>query len=233
MKSILSLLFVVVLLPFLTAQDCQVTYRDTQEFQGRSDFEQVDPNLLRMAMDRLKAGFVADLSYCSGLSFYHSPTEANLMEEQGRASMNTSLRRFADVVYHKDFANQLVYKSDRMNAPGACVVIPFSSYHWQIDPADSKTVLGYPCRRATCNYQGQEIVAWFAEEIPIPDGPRNFAGLPGLILLLEDGITTIEAERITFDACTDSGELPVFEEEIDERTFNARFRARSIQQNGN
>ena len=48
------------------------------------------------------------------------------------------------------------------------------------------TILDYRCQKAVCSFRGRTWTAWFAPEIPIPDGPWKFAGLPGLILKVED-----------------------------------------------
>ena len=49
-------------------------------------------------------------------------------------------------------------------------------------------VKGYHCKKATTkNRQGDNIVAWYTEEIAIPSGPEQFGGLPGLILQLDIG----------------------------------------------
>lgn len=49
--------------------------------------------------------------------------------------------------------------------------------------ADStRTVLGHPCRIATCDFRGRRWTAWFAADIPVSDGPWKLGGLPGLIL---------------------------------------------------
>lgn len=56
---------------------------------------------------------------------------------------------------------------------------------WEILP-DSKVVLGYSCRKATCVYKGRKWNAWFTTEIPYSEGPWKFCGLPGLILQVED-----------------------------------------------
>ena len=41
-------------------------------------------------------------------------------------------------------------------------------------------------QKATCNFAGRKWIAWFSTEIPIPDGPYKFSGLPGLIVKIED-----------------------------------------------
>ena len=50
--------------------------------------------------------------------------------------------------------------------------------------------------RAKGYVDGEEVVAYFTEDIPINDGPRNYWGLPGLILKVEANGKTIEAKSI-------------------------------------
>lgn len=58
---------------------------------------------------------------------------------------------------------------------------PYETQDWAIcDP--TKTILGYECAIATCEYRGRQWTAWFAVDIPIQDGPWKLSGLPGLIL---------------------------------------------------
>lgn len=56
---------------------------------------------------------------------------------------------------------------------------PFQAWSFT---ADTLTVLGYVCQKATTFFRGRNYEAWFALEIPIKDGPWKLYGLPGLIL---------------------------------------------------
>lgn len=56
---------------------------------------------------------------------------------------------------------------------------------WKLT-ADTDTLLGYPCRRAECDFKGRHWIAWFTEEIPVSEGPWKLGGLPGLILKAYD-----------------------------------------------
>ena len=56
---------------------------------------------------------------------------------------------------------------------------------WQIE-ADTATILGYHCQKATASFRGRIYEAWFCPEIPVNDGPWKFFGLPGLILKVTD-----------------------------------------------
>lgn len=51
---------------------------------------------------------------------------------------------------------------------------------------EKDTILGYPVQKATTQYGGRKWIVWFASDIPIPDGPYKFFGLPGLILKVHD-----------------------------------------------
>jgi GLPGLI family protein len=58
-------------------------------------------------------------------------------------------------------------------------------FDWTIT-GEIQTILSYNCRRATTSFRGRDYIAWFTLDIPIPNGPWQFGGLPGLILKLYD-----------------------------------------------
>lgn len=78
------------------------------------------------------------------------------------------------IVYDKIFIDHYQYSE------------PLPDFGWQL--ADSvKTVCGYQCRKAVCSFRGREWTAWYADGIPVTEGPWKLGGLPGLILEAEDG----------------------------------------------
>lgn len=56
---------------------------------------------------------------------------------------------------------------------------------WALEPGDT-TIIGYPCKKATCTFRGRTWTAWYAMAIPIQDGPWKLGGLPGMILYAND-----------------------------------------------
>lgn len=62
---------------------------------------------------------------------------------------------------------------------------PNVPFIWEMHE-DSKEVMGYTVQKATTSFAGRDYEAWFTMEIPIPDGPYVFYGLPGLIVELYD-----------------------------------------------
>ncbi|WP_420633038.1 GLPGLI family protein [Candidatus Palauibacter sp.] len=57
------------------------------------------------------------------------------------------------------------------------------AYRWKLGTKQNE-FLGYMVQKATTVHEGAEIEAWFTPQIPVPAGPGNFGGLPGLILVL-------------------------------------------------
>lgn len=51
---------------------------------------------------------------------------------------------------------------------------------------DLKTYNEWKLQKATCNYGGRNWIAWFNKDIPLPEGPYKFTGLPGLIFEIYD-----------------------------------------------
>jgi GLPGLI family protein len=58
---------------------------------------------------------------------------------------------------------------------------PLPEYSWSYH-SDTMLIAGYVCNVAVAD----GIVAWYSTAIKVPFGPREFYGLPGLILMLED-----------------------------------------------
>ncbi|MDQ1858520.1 GLPGLI family protein [Chryseobacterium sp. WLY505] len=57
--------------------------------------------------------------------------------------------------------------------------------HWKITK-EKKKIANYNCQKAEVEYGGRKWDAWFTNEIPLPQGPYVFYGLPGLIVKISD-----------------------------------------------
>ena len=79
--------------------------------------------------------------------------------------------------------------------------------NWEI--MDSvKTIMGYETQKAECFFRGRHWTAWFAEEIPVNNGPWKLGNLPGLIMeayddgmqhhFLINGLQHVSEEPIVF-----------------------------------
>ncbi|OPB97247.1 GLPGLI family protein [Elizabethkingia occulta] len=58
-------------------------------------------------------------------------------------------------------------------------------FNWTIIKEENN-IKGYKLQKAVTNFGGREWIAWFTQDIPIPEGPYKFEGLPGLIVEIND-----------------------------------------------
>jgi GLPGLI family protein len=84
-----------------------------------------------------------------------------------------------------------------------------------------------------------EIIAWYTPEIPVSNGPENYQGLPGLILEVSAGKTTLLCSKITLNL-KDKKEIKaptkgkvVTEKEYDEIVSKKMEEFRQMNQNQN
>jgi GLPGLI family protein len=74
-----------------------------------------------------------------------------------------------------------------LNGNDYIVEEPLTKMRWRIG-REKKEFLGYECIKATTKTaNGVDVIAWYAPDIPVSDGPSDYWGLPGLILHLEIG----------------------------------------------
>ncbi|MXV37197.1 GLPGLI family protein [Flavobacteriaceae bacterium Ap0902] len=87
---------------------------------------------------------------------------------------------------------------------------PFSDFKWEIQE-EQKEVLGFKSQKATLQYGGRQWTAWFTSEIPIPEGPYKFYGLPGLIVKITDDKNHYDYTLQRFSKVTDKtmNEIPL------------------------
>ncbi|MDR2204891.1 MAG: GLPGLI family protein [Flavobacteriaceae bacterium] len=59
------------------------------------------------------------------------------------------------------------------------------TFDWKLSPEKQK-IGEYETQKATTTFGGRNWTAWFCNDIPFPDGPYKFHGLPGIIVKIED-----------------------------------------------
>lgn len=88
---------------------------------------------------------------------------------------------------YKNFINNKIYCYDRIGYGSLYIYEePESVFKWNILPNQKSVISGFNCQKATTVYAGRIYEAWFTREIPIPEGPYKFYGLPGLIVNISD-----------------------------------------------
>jgi len=111
----------------------------------------------------------------------------------------------------RDFKNNTLY--DGIYLVGKTYLIHDSIVppSWKI-LNDMKEVAGHICMNASCvdTLRKQNIVVWFALDMPITSGPDRFIGLPGMILEVDinNGALIMTADKIELKPLTTELQVP-------------------------
>lgn len=136
-------------------------------------------------------------------SFFYSNSNNMTLDQRGTLiNKLASIGFTSSFNYYYDKASNTSY-FDRRNG----VIIKESNIDkaWEIT-TEHKLIDSYLCYKAIYKYhyksnmkmKTRDIAAWFAPSLPYNYGPKDYHGLPGLILELEDNKVTFLATKIEF-----------------------------------
>lgn len=97
-----------------------------------------------------------------------------------------------------------------------------AKHPWKLT-GQTKKILDYPCQQATFDDGERQVEAWFAPQVPVPAGPGEFGGLPGLILevSIDGGQRTATAIRADLkDLADDAVEKPTKGKAVTQEEFD-------------
>ncbi|WP_116790447.1 GLPGLI family protein [Flavobacterium psychrotrophum] len=113
--------------------------------------------------------------------------------------------------YYKDYAhNELVFEigngTDVFQGKD-----DLKKWTWKITN-ETKVIAGYKCKKATTEYLGNPITAWFTADLPKNAGPDRFDSLPGTILSIVMPKYEYTATSVKVAASNTSIDKPVFKD---------------------
>ena len=120
--------------------------------------------------------------------------EYRIFKNKAENRIGYGIKLLSDKLYYSNFLDQI---------------------RWEIQ-ADAKEIAGYQVQKATTSFAGRDYIAWFTPEIPLSDGPYKFAGLPGLILELQDSEAEYVFEFAGFEELSNPLEYEIFPEKYKE-----------------
>ena len=86
---------------------------------------------------------------------------------------------------------------------GECfIIISENNSKWQLTQ-ETKKIAGYLCYKATTvqvkNNKKVNVIAWYVPNIPVSFGPKEYYGLPGLVLEAQDNFIYFRATKLTLN----------------------------------
>ncbi|HQB78591.1 MAG TPA: GLPGLI family protein [Tenuifilaceae bacterium] len=103
------------------------------------------------------------------------------------ATGNSKISNLCKYNIYKDYPSKgsAVFTSF-LNRNDRYIVKQKLAFDWNIASESDTIIMGYQCNMATTFFAGRLYKAWFTQQIPLPEGPYKFGGLPGLIVKISD-----------------------------------------------
>lgn len=132
-----------------------------------------------------------ELIYTDSVSMFHVPTPVfvNKMQERfykiGKTAAQVNQNFYCNLRTGNYFEH-VYFEGEEY------LIRADSKFKWTLIN-EEKSIAGYNCTKAKAIYsyrsrhgkeESLEVTAWYTDQIPLSLGPRNFSGLPGLILEL-------------------------------------------------
>jgi len=166
----------------------QVKYRVTYRMSVTTDTTRT-PQTWRKHMMLLDIGDHLSKFYDYNTWQTDSARQANPNDEayleylEGRKSSN----RRCNWELYKDYPEKGLFTTNELLGLDHFYVEEIADVpEWSLQSDSIKEIMGYTCHLASTFYKGRLWRAWYAEDIPIDDGPWKLRGLPGLMLRAED-----------------------------------------------
>lgn len=150
------------------------------------------------------------------------PDEADIRDQAGQESgrMNIRMNNGSEETY-KNYATAKMIALRELGPKKYIVEDSLRQLPWKLTE-DTTTIKGYHCKKAVAiNKQGDNITAWYTEEMPVPSGPEQFGGLPGLILQMDigDGFIVFTAVDIQPGTGNQVVKIPTGGKKISQKEF--------------
>ncbi len=87
---------------------------------------------------------------------------------------------------------------------------------WQLIQDSISNIIGYHCQLAKTSFKGRTWYAWYAEDIPLQEGPWKLCGLPGLILKAYDENKEFEFSAIGMSTLSTPSPITITKEKREE-----------------
>ncbi len=203
-------LFLITCLVFFTAvnlysQDCTDTVKIRCWYTQYGAMDTANIKMKNKDIMLLDVGSVMSKYYTYGAYYLDSlrgKTDLDgLSEEQiQKIVMNNVMQaprssRTHDYIIMKNCPKNKLNLIDRLGLDTYYYEEDIPVFDWKLTE-DTMTVCGYMCKNAHTTFRGRTYNAWYAPQIPISSGPWKFAGLPGLILRVQD------SQKMFYFICT-------------------------------
>ncbi len=206
----------------LSAQDFQgiATYKSKRQMNFQMDSTKVSSEMQERMMAMMKKQFEKTflLSFSKEESVFKEEEQLEAPQAANVRIVIAGAGGGSDVLYKNTKEDRYANQNESF---GKMFLIndKLRKHDWQLG-SETKNIGNYTCYKATLTrerpveldgmpdpededkepeMEEYTVTAWYTPQIPVSNGPRNYHGLPGLILEINDGSETIICSKIVMN----------------------------------
>lgn len=197
MKKLLILTFLIIYSKLSIAQSLSIEYEERANIENQLKHVS-DPETRKRVSAHLSKANTFYLYYKNGESLYLQEKTTSVSNEDlsldKEKSKKIEIGKNGGGMYKNFKTNEFLHEADVLGKE-LLVIDKLEKIQWTI--LEEEKMLGnFKCKKAKAFINNEEITAWFSDEIAIQDGPKDYYGLPGLIIELIAEKKTYHAIKI-------------------------------------
>jgi len=196
------------------------TYKTAGKLPIEMDMDQMDPERRKMIEASMAKAMQKEfeLEFNRNESLYEEVVELE-KDGPGRGMRFMAMFTGGTGTYYKNLSESRYTEATEFFGKAFLIKDSLEQLDWEIGK-ETKSIGNYICQKATAmrirevtqisanSEEGMKdsimmdtvyITAWFTMQIPLSHGPGQYYGLPGMILEVNDGMTTILCTKITLN----------------------------------
>lgn len=194
MNKILKTLSVMALSNFSFAQSYTIEYEERANIENQLKHVS-DPETRKRVSAHLSKATTFFLYYENGESLYIQEKEDKIENQdltlEKDKSKKIEIGKNGGGIY-KNFKNKEYLHEADVLGKQLLVTDKLEKINWEF-LNEEKKIGTINCKKAKATINNEEIIAWYNDDVAIQDGPKDFYGLPGLII-------EVIAEKKTYHA---------------------------------
>ena len=108
---------------------------------------------------------------------------------------------------YRNFSNRKFFEQTELEDKKYVIDDTIHLPAWKLSD-ETKNISGHICKKATSKSErGENVTAWYAEDIPVPAGPGSFCGLPGAVLMVDVDNASVVYTVLDIQSSLDTKEL--------------------------
>jgi GLPGLI family protein len=193
-----------------------VTYKSASKVNFKMDNPEISPEQKKMIQERMAEAMQKEfnLSFNRHESLYEEVKELERDDQRGMRFL--SMISGSNGLYYKNLKEGIYLDQTEFFGKQFLIKDSLEQLDWRLEKG-TKSIGKYICNKAvaqrvvtvaktesvdgnrqdTLTNDTIEITAWYSMQIPISNGPAQYGGLPGLIMELNDGNTTILCTKVS------------------------------------